>query len=235
VEPASGDGRALEALVTGLVAVFGFLLGGPIGAFVGAAGSGYAVDFAKKVQAEWTRKSTIVVQAAIEVAGQDPAIFSALADNPRLTALGQRIAFAAYMSGSDKKLRALGRLLGGAIAARGDKLDEAELLASVFADIGDAEILALELIAGDPPNADDQRRNHQQAGTPFEGPFWSVEAVQERLPIEPGLAQACLSALARYGLAEALSAYGPRAPYRITAFGRDFLAVMNAAAQPRTE
>jgi hypothetical protein len=50
------------------------------------------------------------------------------------------------MSGSDQKLRALGHLLGGAIA-RGDKLDEAELVASVFADIGDAETLALRIHA----------------------------------------------------------------------------------------
>jgi hypothetical protein len=234
VEQSGSTSLGVQVVATGLTALLGFGLGGPIGAAVGAAAAPLAAEFIQRMLAEWQRKASVVAETALSWSGMqdDPEGFvRSLSDDPRLTALAQRIAFAANVTGNDQKLRALGQILGGAIKARGDRLDEAEVLTSVFTDIGSAEVLALEVLAGDPQNAEQQRQAAKVTDQPHPAPLWTVEEVQDALPMDPGFAQACLSVLARYGLAEAVNTYGQIQPYRITEFGRGFLNVVQAAAE----
>lgn len=226
VEQSGSTSLGIQVVATGLTVLLGFGLGGPIGAAVGAAAAPLAAEFIQRMLAEWQRKASVVAETALSWSGMqdDPEGFvRSLSDDPRLTALAQRIAFAANVTGNDQKLRALGQILGGAIKARGDRLDEAEVLTSVFTDIGSAEVLALEVLAGEPQNAEQQRQAAKVTDQPHPAPLWTVEEVQDAPPMDPGFAQACLSALARYGLAEAVNTYGQIPLYRITEFGRGFL------------
>jgi len=143
----------------------------------------------------------------------------------------QRILFAARMSANEQKLRALGGLLGGVVAARGDHLDEASVLVTILSDIEAPQVVTLDVLCGDPPDADEQRRDAAERGMSGIEPTWLVSQVQAELPIAAELALACLSDLVRHGLAETASLYGVGFRYRITAFGRSFAAIMTRAAE----
>ena len=96
------DGRDLA--VTAVGQVFAAVLGlavGPIGAVVGAAVGPYAVRMTELAAAEWTSKSNVVADAALEASGlSGPQEFcDILSESRELNALAQRILLAAYLSG----------------------------------------------------------------------------------------------------------------------------------------
>jgi hypothetical protein len=226
-----------ELVVQAVGAVFATLLGlavgGPLGALAGAGLTPYGIRWIQLATAEWNRKSQVIAENALDASGtEDPEeFFHILSEDPGLTALAHRILFAAYLSGNERKLRALGMLLGGAIARRGDRLDEATMLASVLGDIEEPQVVTLDILTGEPPDADEQREDAKQHGRVDSEPSWLGRQVESELPMNPELTLACLSDLVRYGLAERLGTYGGGSRYRITSFGRSLTAVLARVAE----
>lgn len=225
-KPGIGE-MATQAVGTAFAAFLGLAVGGPIGSIIGAGLTPYGIRWMEHAAAEWKRKSQIVAESAIsasEIENPDD-ILQTLSEDPALTALTQRILFAAYMSGNESRLRALGALLGKAITRRGDWIDEAHLLTSVLSEIEKPQVVTLDILNREPPDSDTQRREH-----PDIEPSWLIGQVRSQLPMNPELALACLNNLVRHGLVETLSTYGGGSRYRITSFGRSLAEVMALAA-----
>jgi hypothetical protein len=233
LERPSGREMAIGAIGQAFATFLGLAVGGPDGAILGSALGPYGIRLIQLSAAEWGRKSQILAETALDVSGiENPEeFFDILSESPALSALAQRILWAASMSGNDSKLRALGSLLGGAVARRGDRLDETEMLSTVLADIEKAHVVTLEILADEPPDAGDQRQKAQEAGHADFEPAWLVSQVQAELPMTPELALPCLRALVRHGLADTVGTYGGGTRYRITDFGRDLLRVMAQSAE----
>jgi len=135
------------------------------------------------------------------------------------------IIWAASISGNSRKLRTLGAFLGGAVASRGDRLDETQLLVSALADIEEAHTVVLDILTGPAPDDEKYGRKHDEdveaarakAANPhsfripphrdagevmaYEPGAWLPEQIQEQLPMAPGFVLACLSVLTRHNLA----------------------------------
>jgi hypothetical protein len=222
---------AIQAVGSGFAALIGLAMGGPAGALAGAALTPFGIRWIRLAAAEWTSNSQVVAESAVKASGLEDAdeFFRVLEADPGLTALAQRILFAARMSANEQKLRALGGLLGGAVAGRGDHLDEASVLVAVLSDIEAPQVVTLDIICEDPPDADVQRREAAERGDSRE-PSWLIGQVQPKLPIASELTLACSSDLVRHGLAETASLYGGGFRYRVTPFGRQLAAIMSRAA-----
>ena len=131
VEKRGSRDIAIASLGQVLAAIWGLAIGGPgiAGAVASAALGPIGEQMMERVAAEWTRKSDVVAESALETAGLGPEEFcDILSGDPALIALAQKILWAASVSGNDRKLSALGALLGGAVASCGDRLDETQLL-----------------------------------------------------------------------------------------------------------
>ena len=90
---------------------------GPLAPVIAAAATPLTTRMVELAAAEWRRKTDIVAESALEFAGLDAEDFcEALSGDPALMALAQKILFAASVSGNDRKLQALGSLLGDAMA-----------------------------------------------------------------------------------------------------------------------
>jgi len=195
--------------------------------------------------AEWTSKSNVVADAALEASGlSGPQEFcDILSESRELNALAQRILLAAYLSGYEDKLRTLGALLGRAAARRGERLlAETELLAAALADIEKQHVVVLDLLTGSAPDEEDQRRVTEGAlagGLSFsaertgdelvswEQGAWLPEHIEAEVPLLPEFVLACLSALTRHGLVRAVATIGGGQRFKITDFGRALVEVMN--------
>jgi hypothetical protein len=214
----------------------------------------------ERAAAEWTRKSEVVADAALEASGlSDPKEFcDILYGDPELIALTQKIVWAASISGNSRKLRTLGAFLGGAVVSHGDRLDETQLLVSALADIEEPHTVVLDILTRPAPDdekygrkhAEDVEAAHAKAANPssfripphrdggevmaYEPGAWLPEQIQEQLPMAPGFVLACLSVLTRHNLATTLATYGGGARFKITDFGRAMVEVMNQATG-RTE
>ena len=165
LERPTGGEMAIAAIGQAFATFLGLAVGGPAGAVLGSALGPYGIRLIQLSAAEWGRKSEILAETALDASGVESPeeFFDILSQNPALSALMQRILWAASMSGNDSKLRAFGSLLGGAVARRGDRLDETEMLSAVLADIEKPHVITLEILASDPPDAEDQS---QEAGRP---------------------------------------------------------------------
>lgn len=207
----------------------------------------------ERVAAEWTRKSEVMADAAMDTSGLgDPEEFcEILYGDPDLIALSQRILWAASVSGKTHQLQTLGALLGGAVARRGDRLDETQLLVTALADVEETHVLVLEVLSRPAPDDDDQRRVAEGAlrgGVHFAGDrtgkepmtwepggAWLPEQVEAEVPMTPEFVFGVLSALTRHGLARSLATLDGGQRFRITDLGRALLEVMNSLrgrAQP---
>lgn len=254
--PEQRNDRSVAVEMVGLV--FAAILaspGGPAAPFLAAAFTPATTRLMEKVAAEWTRKGEVLAQAALSASGlSDPEEFcEILSGEAELIALAQKIASAAAESGNVHKLRALGALLGGAVARHGDRVDETQLLVAALAAIETPHIVVLDLLMR--PAPDDEkyrekatveavrtqkdrpgtftvppRRDSGEAMSGYEPSAWLPEQIREQSPMEPGFALACLSVLSSHNLVTALGTYGGGARYKITDFGRALVKVMSQAA-----
>jgi len=235
LEKPSRQELAVQAVGATFAGLIGLVIGGPVGVLAGAALTPFGIQWIKLAAAEWTQNSNLIAKGAIEASGIEDAdeFFQLMEEDPGLTALAQRILFAARMTSNQRKLRALGQLLGGVVAGRGDHLDEAELLAKIIGDIEEPQVVTLDILTREPDDAAEQReRERERVGEvdPEWEPTWLLRQVQAELPMDPDLALPCLSDLARQGLAETLGTYGGGWRYKISPFGRSLAAVMARAA-----
>jgi hypothetical protein len=256
--PEKRNDRSVAVETLGLVfaAILG-AVGGPAAPYLTAALTPATSRLMEQVAAEWTRKGGVVAQAALSASGlTDPEEFcEILSGDPELIALAQKIASAAAESGNIHKLRALGALLGGAVARRGDRVDETHLLVAALAAIETPHIVVLDLLMRPEPDDEKYREKaeaetagtresrpgtftvppHRDGGEPMSGyepSAWLPEQIREQSPMEPGFALACLSVLSSHNLVAALGTYGGGARYKITDFGRALVKVMSQAAGP---
>ena len=215
---------AVAALGHVFAAILGGAFGGPVAPFLTAALDPLTTRWMELAAAEWTRKSQVIADAALEASGlSDPEEFlEILDDNPELIALSQKIMWAASISGNSHKLRTLGALLGGVVASRGDRLDETQLLVSALADIEEPHTVVLDILTQPAPDDQVYRRKHAKdvkaarakAANPssfripphrdqselmaYEPGAWLPEQIQKQLPMPPGFVFACLSVLTRH-------------------------------------
>lgn len=248
---------AVETLGLTFAAILG-LAAGPAAPLLTAALTPAATRLMEQVAAEWTRKGGIVAQAALSSSElNDPEEFcEILSGDPELIALVQKIVSAAAESGNGAKLRALGALLGGAVARRGDRVDETQLLTAALAAIETPHIVVLDLLMGPAPDDEKYRekaasaeaartregrpgnftipphRDSGEAMSGYEPSAWLPEQIQEESPMEPGFALACLSVLSGHNLIKVLGTYGGGSRYKITDFGRALIKVMRQVAEP---
>ena len=157
----------------------------------------------------------------------DDEFFERLVGTPGLTELAQKILWAAWMSGNEDKLRTLGQLLGGAIKDRGDRIDEAQVLAGALTDLEVPHVAVLDVLTG--PAPEHEAMLAQVAGDMSAG-WWSSAQVEASINLEPrGVVLACLGTLVRHGLAEVQTGYGGQQKYRLTELGREMADVMSRA------
>jgi hypothetical protein len=215
---------------------------------VGGALAPYTTELVRHVAVEWRRKRVVVEDAAVAAAAVAPEEFcEILSEHPALIALAQKIAWAASMSASEPKLRGLGALLGGAVAMRGDRLDETQLLAAALSDMEGPHALVLEVLTQPPPDSEERRR--WAAGTPAEAQLfpsraqdqavslearqvaWTPEQIAAELPIDAALVLPCLGVLTFHGLAESVPALDGTQRFFVNNLGRALAEVMKATAK----
>jgi hypothetical protein len=244
---------AVAALGEAFAAILGLAFGGPAAPVLIPALSPFTTRWMERAAAEWTRKSEVVADAALEASGlSDPEEFcDILYGDPELIALAQKIVWAASISGNSRKLQTLGAFLGGAVASRGDRLDETQLLVSALADIEASHAVVLDILTRPAPDDEKYSRKHAEdieaarakAANPssftipphrdggevmaYEPGAWLPEQIQEHLPMAPGFVFACLSVLTRHSLAATLATYEGGTRFKITDFGRALVEVMN--------
>lgn len=229
---------------SGIMALIGYRLGGPLGVTAGAAWTPYAVQLVERVKAELTRKGNIISDAALEASHMNEDEFSeALLNRPELYPLMEKIARAAAESGYEPKLRALGALLGKATARQDRPLGEI-LLIDALTDIDEPGVLALEVLTQEPPDGDLAKRPGQtlKAGMTLEAErspdqplasapsSWLPTHIDQQLDMTPGTGLAALNALTRHGLAEEKGTYGGGSRFVITDLGHALLKVINPGA-----
>ncbi len=213
----SGDGRAIAIeMVSGAFAAILALPAGPAAPVIAGLAAPLIARGAERVAAEWRRKTTVVADTALSVGVFiDPEAFcDALTSDSGMIALTQKILFAAAVTGNDRKLRALGAVLGR--AAQDRRLDETNLLIDALAAIEDPHVLVMGVLAREAPES---------------RPGWLAQHVQAQVALEPELVLAVLSTLTRYGLAGTnRDNYGAVDQYMLTRFGHLVLDVMRQAA-----
>jgi hypothetical protein len=242
----------VAALGKVLATVLGLAFGGPVGPYLAVALDPFANRWVQRAAEEWTRKSEIVAEAALDASGLDESeeFCERLFGEPDLIALAQKIIWAASISGNDRKLRTLGAFLGGAVAGRGQRLNETQLLISALADIEEPHAVVLDIL--NTPAPDDEKYGQKAAADveaarakaarpgkftipphrdadelmTYEPGAWLPGQIQERLPMPPGFVLACLGVLTRHSLAEPLITYSGGQRFKITDFGRALVAVM---------
>lgn len=102
VEKRGSRDIAIASLGQVLAAIWGLAIGGPgiAGAVASAALGPIGEQMMERVAAEWTRKSDVVAESALETAGLGPEEFcDILSGDPALIALAQKILWAASVSG----------------------------------------------------------------------------------------------------------------------------------------
>jgi hypothetical protein len=198
---------------------------GPAAPFVAAAIVPLTTRMVQKAAAEWRRKSDVIANTAVQFSRlDDPGEFcEAVVGSPEMIALTQKILLAASLTGSDRKLQALGALLGTAVGRKGIRLDETNLMTDALADLEEPHVAVMDVIAA--PAADPEGRIG-----------WLVEQVQAEVAMEPDLVLACLYALTRHGLAiTEQNNYGAIPRFELTNFGRALADYMKRAARAASE
>lgn len=149
------------------------------------------------VAAEWSRKSNVIAETALQASElDDPEEFcAALSGDSDMIALTQKILWAASVSGNDSKLRAFGNLLGRTVARHGDKIDERQILVNALADLEAPHVIILDVIAESAP---DQAAQHdsdgrKQAGSQPLG--WLAGQISGRVQLDSEFILACLNTL----------------------------------------
>lgn len=197
---------------------------GPLAPFVAAAATPLTTQLARKVAAEWSRKSRVIAGSALEASQFSTAedFANALTGDPDMIALTQKVLWAASVSGSDQKLRALGDLLGRA-ARQGDRLDETQFLVAALTDLEAPHLLALDALREEVPAP-----QIQPGGATYIGKNlgWGSSQVASRINLDPDFALACLNALTRHGLATEVNVLG-EARFMITRLGQAIALAMH--------
>jgi hypothetical protein len=222
----SATGAALAALL-GCV----MLPAGPDVAAAGAMLTPYTTRLVELAAAEWRRKSELVAETAVAASGLGDEEFCArLSGNPELLALAQKILWAASMSGNEHKLRTLGQLLGGAVKDRGDRLNEAQVLAAALADLEAPHVVVLDVLTGPAPHHAAMLARSDEVPDPG---WWLPAQVQANTPMDPEFVLACLSTLTRHGLATTATGLSGIPTFGLTELGRVLAEVMRQASGPR--
>jgi hypothetical protein len=165
---------------------------GPLAPIIAAAATPLTTRMAELAAAEWRRKTDVVAESALEYSGLDPEDFcDALGGDPALMALAQKILLAASLSGNDRKLRALGSLLGDAMATH--RLEENGLLVDALADFEDSQARVLNVLAGVAPDDEDVRRLAGEPMTASDPSRWLLADVETKVPLASEFVLACVN------------------------------------------
>jgi hypothetical protein len=231
------SGRDLAVNVAG--AAFGVFLAagtGPLAPFLAPTITPLTTRMAQKVAAEWSRKSGLIAETAVQASRLSDAeeFCGTLTGDPEMIALTQKILWAASMTGNEHKLRAFGALLGGAVGRRGERLDETQLLVTTLADLDTPHMIILDVITGLAPDAEGQTTG---SGTPIDPAAngWLPGQMEDKVPLEPALIPACLNELVHHGLAGTQATYGGGQRFLITDYGRALATAMHAQAPDSLE
>jgi hypothetical protein len=202
----------------GLIGLWaGTAIAGPDGAEIGSVVSAASVPAMERwfarIRKEWSRRGTVVVQAAASHAEIGPEeLVERLLEADDLQPLVARILDAAARTDSAANLKILGTVLGEALSDRPRQIDDYLLIATAVNDLTPAHIRVLEVLErpADSSNAD--------LG-------WQAETVDKAVMDVSTLGiHAVLGGLVRHGLVENSADYG--LTYWLTEFGRALLDVI---------
>jgi hypothetical protein len=225
---------AVSAIGAAFATLLGFvgLPAGPLAvAGAGAMLTPYTIRLIELAAAEWHCKSELVANTALAASGLGEEDFCArLSGSPDLIALAQKILWAASTSGNEDKLRTLGQLLGGTVKDRGDRLDEAQVLAAALADLEAPHVAVLDVLTGPVPAHKSGIKNAD--GFSFDTSWWQADQVQADTPMDPEFVAACLNTLTRHGLATTVPGLDGIASFSLTKLGRALAEVMHQARRP---
>lgn len=224
----------MSAIGAAFATLLGFVVL-PAGPFAVAAASAmltpYTARLVELAAAEWHRKSELVAETALAASGLGEEEFCArLSGNPDLLALAQKILWAASVSGNEHKLRTLGQLFGGAVKDRGDRLDEAQILAAALADLEAPHVAVLDVLTGPAPQHEAML---ERTGGATDPGWWLPAQVQANTAMDPEFVLACLNALTRHGLATSATGLGGVPAFGLTKLGLALAEVMRQARRPR--
>jgi hypothetical protein len=198
LEKADSPSMAVQA-VGATFAAFLAAPTGPLAPFVAAAATPLTTQLAQRITCEWSRKSHVVEESALESSGLDQDdLADVLTGDPDMIALTQKVLQAAAASGNEQKLRGLGGLLGRA-AAQGDRLDETQILIAAVADLKAPQVLVLDVLARPAPG---------QQTVPDRVVGWTPAALKAQVNLDPEFVLACLNTLTRHGLATPIAGTG---------------------------
>lgn len=145
-------GVGTQAIVAGVAAGGGALLGGPLGAMVGAGMTPYLVALVGKVQDEWRRNQSEnianMAEAAMNTAGLSPEeLAERMGRSQRTRLLTATAAESAAKTAWPHKVRALGRVLADGLIADEAKIDVVELALAAMTDLERPHVAVLDLLA----------------------------------------------------------------------------------------
>jgi hypothetical protein len=196
-------------------ATIGILLNGAPGAIAGAVAAPLAAQYVTRLREEWARKDSIITIEATQAANlDDEELIRRLTENPHLTALGTKILLASRLTANETKLRALGRILGEAVAREGTAIDESFIIADALAGIEAPHVATLRalIIAAEKVLAEGRAEKPDSDRWPF------LTHVAEAGNLSLSLVIPCAATLVRYGLAQQGNTYDD-VGYRPTELG----------------
>jgi hypothetical protein len=151
-EEQHGPSIGTQAIVAGVAAGGGALLGGPLGAAVGAGMTPYLAALVDNVIDEWhrNRRQNIadMAETAAITAGLSPEELGArMGRSQRTRLLTNTAAESAAKTAWPHKVRALGRVLADGLIADDAKIDIVELALTAMTDLERPHVMVLDLLA----------------------------------------------------------------------------------------
>lgn len=148
-----------------------------------------------------------------------------IADHPELIPLLARVLHAAAMTGQEDILAGLGAVLGKAVGDDPERLDEAEFILGIMADLRRQHIHVLRCLSQIPTSMRGMPRYPPLTPGPSR---WSQEELLYRTAMREDLTLAALTALVNYGLIKRIDYADADSAWELTNLGKDMVELFEA-------
>lgn len=144
-EPEPPPSVVIDVAAGAFAALVGYGVGDASGAVLGNALGPLLVRMLQRALPEWRRKAEKTLGAAFDSSHVPPQEFLRIVESdPGLSALALRVLESVRFTANERKIKALGALLGGEIRRRGETVDEATLLVDAISQLEAPHVMVLE-------------------------------------------------------------------------------------------
>ena len=216
-----------DVAASAFAALVGYGVGDASGAVLANALGPLLARILRRALPEWRRNAEVALEAAADSAQLPPEEFLSVVENdPRLSALALRVLESVRFSANERKIRALGALLGGEVARRGERVDEALLLADAVSQLEAPHVLVLEAM-----EVFERREHERRAATndPNDKKVAWFEPLAEISGLPNHVVQLALATLVRSGALSPIPAWDVQG-YELSEAGRAVLEVLRSAS-----